>query len=63
MKLLGINQTTGTLFREVMEAFCARGATVRLLAGSIEEPADYRRPYAWVRGCPIRRVAPGCRLR
>jgi len=66
MKLLGINQTTGTLFREVMEALCAhlgaQAGEVVLLAGTIEEPAGYKRPYTWVKGCPLRRVSPGRRI-
>ncbi len=44
-RVLAINQLTGSLFRQLVEAICAAGVDVTLLSGFVETPRGYQPPY------------------
>jgi glycosyltransferase involved in cell wall biosynthesis len=54
-KLLAINQSVSTYFRDLADGMAAQGLEVTLLAGYLELTEGYTPPFEWIRGCELRR--------
>ena len=63
MHLLAINQSTSTLFRDVVDHFGQFGLDVKLLTGYLERGKGYRPKFRHIPGCKFKRAPIWSRLR
>lgn len=55
-RLLAVNQSVSTLFRDLADGMAAQGVEVKMLAGYLELSQGYTPPFEWIPGCPLQKA-------